>query len=385
MRVLVATQPGSSVFFQLVPLARALHGAGHEVLVATSRRFGPVVSRIGLSYRAAGIDWLEAAVAETFPEVAEHRHDPHGALVRFIVDLFVRRTALPFASDVASWIGQWKPDLLLHSSNELGGAAAAEAAGVPHLMVMAGLDNWFDRIAPALAGTDEARKAVGLAPAHGDAGWLFAHGLLLAEAPGWSTHSLEGLGVSWLRPVSPEQPRGDERWLEELPRPLAHVTLGTVFNKLARPLFVPLASGAARAAASVVVTVGEDADPDAFSGLPANVHVRRYLPLDALLERCDAVLAHGGWGTVVACAEAAVPMAALILGADQGYNAALVERAGFGFGFEPKDCAPDHVAELTRRLLSAPELRAGAARQAAALRAVPSPADVAASLAQRFA
>jgi UDP:flavonoid glycosyltransferase YjiC (YdhE family) len=163
-----------------------------------------------------------------------------------------------------------------------------------------------------------------------------------------------------------------------------HVTLGTVFNKRAKPLFEGLASGAASVAGSVVVTVGSDLDPDSFVGMPANVHLRRYLALGRLLERCDAVLAHGGWGTLVACAEAGLPMGALVLGADQGYNALILERGGWGFGIQPQTCTPDAVAEWTHRLLTDAGLRAGAKRQQAALREVPSPVDIASSLTERF-
>jgi UDP:flavonoid glycosyltransferase YjiC (YdhE family) len=382
--VLAATSPGASVFFQMAPLLAALQAAGHEVRVATSARFAATVRGAGLTPEAAGIDWLESALHEAFPEVAEHRRDPHGALVRFVVDVFVRRTSPRFAQDVISLLGRWKPDLVLHGVNEFGGAAAAERAGIPHLMLMAGIDNWLDRIAPALSGVDECRTRIGLAPAEGDSAWLFSNGVVLAEAPGWSARALEGAAVTWLRPVSPEQPAEDLAWLARLPRPVVHVTLGTVFNKLARPLFGVLAVGSASAAASVVMTVGSDLDPASIAGLPPNVHVRRYVALAPLLELCDAVLAHAGWGTLIACADAAAPMGAIVFGADHGYNAHIVERCGWGLALEPQDCSPASVAETTRRLLTDPALRSAAERQQNALRELPSPVDVAAALARRF-
>lgn len=384
MRVLATTQPGSSVFFQMAPLLTALSAAGNQVRVATSGRFAAVVNGVGLEHEAVGIDWLESAIGDTFPEIAQHRHDPHGAVVRFVVDVFVRRTAPQFATDAVALIDRWKPDLLLHSVNEFGGAAAAEASGVPHLMIMAGLDNWFDRFGPALRAVDECRRAVGLSPVEGDEGWLFSNGVLLAEVPGWSARSVADLSVSWLRPTSPSQSALDLEWLDQLPRPLVHVTLGTVFNKIAKPLFGLLASGAATVAKSVVVTVGADLEPNAFTGLAANVHVRRYLPLAHLLERCDAVLAHGGWGTLIACAEAGLPMGAVVLGADQGYNARIVEQGRWGLAIQPQDCSPASTTEWTKRLLTDTLLREGSRRVRAALGTMPSPADVAASLTARF-
>lgn len=385
MRVLATTQPGSSVFFMMAPLLSALQASGHEVLVAASRRFGSIIRGIGLTHEPAGVDFLESSIAEAFPEMVQHLHDPHGALVRFVVDVNVRRTTQQFAHDIAPCIRRWKPDLLLHSSNEFGGPIAAEAAGVPHMMLLAGLDNWFDRFGPVLSGLDQFRTAVGLESVEGDPAWLFAQGLILAEVPGWSARSLENLSVVWLRPVSPDQPSGNLEWLDQLPRPLVHVSLGTVFNKKgARPLFAALARGAGTVAASVVVTVGEDRDPDSFASLPPNVHLRRYIPLAPLLQRTDAVLAHAGWGTLIACVEAGVPLGALVLGADHGYNALMLERAGCGFGLQPQSCTSEAAAEATHRLLVDPTLRAAATRQQAALRGVPSPTDVAALLAKQF-
>jgi UDP:flavonoid glycosyltransferase YjiC (YdhE family) len=384
MRFLATTQPGSSRFFMMAPLLSSLQAGGHEVLVAAPRRFGSNIRRIGLTHETVGVDYLESSIAEAFPEIVQHLRDPHGALVRFVVDVLVRRTTQQSADDIAACIRRWKPDLLVHGANEFGGPIAAEAAGVPHMMLLAGLDNWFDRFGPVLSELDPFRNAAGLRSAEGDPEWLFAQGLILAEVPGWSARSLEDLSIVWLRPVSPDQPGGDFEWLNRLPRPLVHVSLGTVFNKNARPLFDALARGAAMVAASVVVTVGEDLDPDSFEGLPSTVHVRRYIPLAPLLKHTDAVLAHAGWGTLLACVEAGVPMGALVLGADHEYNAQILERAGCGFRLEPQSCFPESVAEATRRLLADPALRAGATRQQAALRGVPSPTDVAELLAKRF-
>lgn len=71
-----------------------------------------------------------------------------------------------------------------------------------------------------------------------------------------------------------------------------------------------------------------------------------------LLKRTDAVLAHAGWGTLIACIEGGVPMGALVLGADHEYNASILERAGCGFGLQPQSLTPELVAESTRRLLT---------------------------------
>ena len=67
------------------------------------------------------------------------------------------------------------------------------------------------------------------------------------------------------------------------------VSLGTVplFNQLST--FEVLLEAVAGEDLDVVVTVGANNDPDALTGVPANVHVHQWLPLAPLLEHADAV------------------------------------------------------------------------------------------------
>lgn len=130
----------------------------------------------------------------------------------------------------ARHIEQLEPDLVINSFSEIGGPLAAEAAGVPHIMFLAGADNWFHRFRPAIQRH------------HGDADWLVRDGLVVAEVPGWSAAPVADLDVTWLQPADIAPPTST--W-SNTARPMLHVTLGTVFNTLARPLFKILAAGAA--------------------------------------------------------------------------------------------------------------------------------------------
>lgn len=369
MKVLATVQPGESVFAQLAPLLEALRDVGHDVTVATSASFEPTVTRRGLAQVPAGPDWVESNVAGAYPDVMDHVHDPHGALIDFMVDLFVARTAAQFRSDCERLIVELEPDLVVHSSSELGGPLAAERAGVPHVMVIAGADAWFDRFSPAIQRD------------HHSVDWLFRDGLIAAEVPGWSSSRLPDIEITWMRPAtaSPSASVGSMR-----ARPMLHVTLGTVFNVLARPLFKVLASAAAPLASSVVVTVGPGLDPERFTGLPPNVEFRRFIPLGELLAGCDGVLGHAGWGTVTACAAAGVPIAALVLGADHEHNAAIVERAGFGLAARPEDLTPALASELARRLIHDESLRHAAQQQRERIASMPTAHDVATMLTERF-
>jgi UDP:flavonoid glycosyltransferase YjiC (YdhE family) len=369
MKVLASVHPGESVFAQLAPLLVALRDLGHDVVVATSASFEQTVTRRGLAHIAAGPDWVESNVAGAFPDVMDYVHNPHGALTDFMIELFVERTSEQFRADCARHIDHVQPDLVINSFSEIGGPLAAEAAGVPHIMFLAGADNWFHRFRPAI----ERHQ--------GDVDWLFRDGLVVAEVPGWSAAPVADLDVMWLRPADIAAPTST--W-SNAARPMLHVTLGTVFNTLARPLFKVLAAGAADVASSVVVTVGPGLDPARFVGLAPNVEFHQFIPLAELLAGCDGVVGHAGWGTVTACAAAGVPMAALVLGADHHANAAMAERVGFGFGVRAEDCTPEVARELAERLVGDNELRHAARQQRTAIEAMPTADAVAARLADRF-
>ena len=70
MRVLITTQPGSSHFFSLVPLAQALRERGDEVRFATARAFLPTIARAGFEGFPAGLDYLESHIEAAFPEAS---------------------------------------------------------------------------------------------------------------------------------------------------------------------------------------------------------------------------------------------------------------------------------------------------------------------------
>ncbi len=59
MRVLLTIQPAYGHFFPLLPLALALQSAGHEVAVATSATFCPVVRQHDFPAFPVGLDWIE--------------------------------------------------------------------------------------------------------------------------------------------------------------------------------------------------------------------------------------------------------------------------------------------------------------------------------------
>lgn len=133
MRVLFTVQPSTGHLHPLVPVARALTGAGHDVAVCSAESFGPEIAAFGLTPIAAGLDWLttDYSTWTTFPPMPP----PGPAFADFVVTVFADITAARIAPDVIAVARDWRPDLIVRESMEYGGCLAAEALGIPHASI----------------------------------------------------------------------------------------------------------------------------------------------------------------------------------------------------------------------------------------------------------
>ncbi|MBD2463098.1 hypothetical protein H6G89_18850 [Oscillatoria sp. FACHB-1407] len=69
---------------------------------------------------------------------------------------------------------------------------------------------------------------------------------------------------------------------------------------------------------------------EAPAHLPKNVFVERYINADLLLPHCDAIVCHGGNGTVYQALRHGVPVIAIPFHNEQDYNARRVQQLGLG-------------------------------------------------------
>ena len=68
MRVLFTTQPGTGHVNPLLPFARALVDAGHDVAFACADSFRPDVEAAGFAAFPVGIDWRNDELMQFFPD-----------------------------------------------------------------------------------------------------------------------------------------------------------------------------------------------------------------------------------------------------------------------------------------------------------------------------
>lgn len=71
----------------------------------------------------------------------------------------------------------------------------------------------------------------------------------------------------------------------------------------------------------MLLTIGRDLDPAVLGEVPETVHVERWVDQADVLAVADAVISHGGSGTVLGTLAAGLPHVVLPLFADQGTNA----------------------------------------------------------------
>lgn len=133
---------------------------------------------------------------------------------------------------------------------------------------------------------------------------------------------------------------------------------------------------------TVVLTVGENNDPQALEPIPANARVERFVPQSLLLHRCTAVVSHGGSGTILPALARGIPQVILPQGADNFTNAARCERVGVGVGIAiaPDAASPATIRAALRRSRDEPAITQAARRVATKIAAMPGPEPVARQL-----
>ena len=174
-------------------------------------------------------------------------------------------------------------------------------------------------------------------------------------------------------------------WLERIPteRPWVHVCESTL--AFGDPFLLRTAVEALAAQpVELILTVGRDRDPRSpgFDVSAPNVHVARWLHHGTLLPRCSALVTVGGKATVLAAAEAGVPMVVVPTTWDKPDNARRVTEAGVGVTLRPRSCNAANLRAAVRQVLYGYRFEAAARQLAARLAQAPGPSRAAELLEQ---
>lgn len=372
-RILFTCRPLSGHFDPMLPLAAAARASGHTVAFASG---DPVVGRA----RDAGFTAFEAGPADTFRAEWAPRFPGFTTLVGdaqrkfFFTEIFANLELAPRAVDLESIMSAWQPDLVVHEMAELAAPLVSTARGIPYVDV--GYGSLIPRALLEEAGAAAAAhwRASGLEP-HPLAG-VFRY-LYVDPCP----PALQNPEIADVAAVQPMRPAAGEAqvtersaWLDDLPRrPTVYVTLGTIWNT---DLDVfRLVIEALRDRVNLIVTVGRQNDPALLGPQPRGVIIRSYIPQHEVLPWCDAVVAHGGSGTMLGALAHGVPLLVVPQGADQWSNAEQIVTAGAGQQLLRDELSAVAVRDCVMALLSEPSYRHAASNIKDEIRAMPSATD----------
>jgi len=373
MRVLCTAVPGSGLFLPTVPLAWALRAAGHEVLLLNNGAGARAAAGAGLPV----VDplperdlWAEfmAAVAGLLKGGGD-RQPERGGFGWFGEQMI--EGMLPVAR-------AFRPDLVITTAEQGAGRLIAADLDVPLVeqgirLGWAGLD---DHVV-------ESRQDIAdyLEPTRGRLG-LPAAPVNPAATVDVRPPSMGGVATDTqflMRYVPYNESRVVPGWVTLPPsRPRVCVTLGSVLPALG-------GVGALRGILANMSTMdieillaAGDIDLSELGELPANVRPLGWMPLNALMPTCDAIVHHGGSATVMTPLACGVPQVCLPKFADQPLNAKLMADRGVGLTVTE----PEQIGEALSQVLEQAKFRETAADVRDEIAWQPSPAEVVGRLAK---
>ena len=346
----------------LLPTARLARSLGHRVTFAGQHAVVPRLAALGFETVVVGPDTLHSDRQPLVPVDREFE--------RMVVrEHFVAEFGALRAGALRAQVERDRPDVVVCDEMDVGAVIAAELTGVPCVTVSVTAAGRL--VSPAVVGAawDGLRGDHGLVPdpsCHGLAGTM-----RLTPAPRsfcdpevdapFSSHA-----------VRPPILDDVDRWADaSMPaatatdRSIVYATLGTVFNVESGNLLDRLVQALAQLDVDAVMTVGPHIDPDELRPAAGRlVQVEQFVPQHEVLGRCDAVVCHGGSGTLIAALSLGVPVVVLPMGADQPDNADRCEELGVGIVLDALTAEPSAISAAVRAVRTEPSYRQVAAELA---------------------
>lgn len=422
MRVLFVPLAAPSHITLMVPLAWALQTAGHEVRFAVPPNHVDTVLRTGLMAVPFGVDvdlgdadeampedeapdWERLAGLDTDGSYRDGHIRDHvlGAIAAYCAVELLE----PTMDELVALARAWEPDLVVWDNVAFHGSIAARAAGAASARSLIGVDHvtrmrraFVDRRGTAAAADEEDAVAGLLADRLDRYGAAFDEAVLFGDVtvnplpeavpapPGLACLSVRQLPFTHLQAL-PDWLTGKGAAPE---RPRVCLTLGRSVRDVRGNDNYGLSVADLLAAvdgldAEVIATLTPEQLPPG-TAVPDNVRLVDFVPMNALLPTCAAVLHHGGASTLMAAVWARVPQ--LIVPSetwDERELAAAVERFGAGLtvgaaepgargGPGPRaGLTPDALRAALTRLLTEPAWASGAAAMRRATLAHPAPSE----------
>ncbi len=381
MRVLITSVSAYGHLQPLIPLAKELVEARHEVAIAIGSDLKSRAEAAGFTAFETGmsIDAAFGRLAEIYPDQPYNRLAPSEILGWYLPHLFGEVLAPAMLKDLEVVVQNWKPDVVVHETWEFAGPIVAAEIGIPSVCQTLGLridDTILDAVAAAVAPLWQQR---GLEP---DLAAGLYRTLCLDTTPESLQDHESARNRDVMHPMRPvaEPPVPGEvlpQWIEQRRNvPLVYMTLGTNSGTNSDvSMFRSVIDGLKGLDIDVLITIGFGKDRSTIGPLPENIHVENYVPQSLLLPYCSAVICHGGPGTILHSLAHGLPLLILPQGADQYIMGERVLRAGVGLRLVPADVNPESVKASVLALLEDIAYKEGACRLQREIEEMPGPEE----------
>lgn len=386
MRILFATYSEKTHFFSMVPLAWALRTAGHEVRVASQPELVETITSTGLSAVPVGRDHSVNRILRAFPRLQdlvaggqldpfiradEPEEDLGWEYIRENYDSVVlswfRLMNEPMLDDLVGFCRSWEPDLVVWEPGTFAAPIAATACGAVHARLMWCVDFYgriremYVRRRPLEQGSDGPPDAL--------AQWMntsarrfgvrfteeMTRGQFTIDQLPPSLHMETGVDRYPVRYTAYNGRSTIPAWLWSAPdRPRVCLTLGvTATERLSGYSVdvVEILESLAEMDAEIVATLAEE-QQQGLGTLPDNVRVERFIPLQALLPTCSAVVHHGGFGSTFTSLVSGVPQVSIPQQLDTPFTARRIAAQGAGIQLDKREASGERVRACVEALLT---------------------------------
>jgi hypothetical protein len=137
MKALFTVQPAVGHLHPLVPVARALEEAGHEVVFCSPASFRGEVETFGFDCFPAGLDWVTSD-RSTWTHFPPMPPPPDPSFPGFVVTVFADITTRAMVPDVLAIAREWQPDVIVREVMEWSGCLVGELLA-SHMLRSAGM------------------------------------------------------------------------------------------------------------------------------------------------------------------------------------------------------------------------------------------------------
>ncbi|MEV1051113.1 activator-dependent family glycosyltransferase [Streptomyces sp. NPDC049887] len=316
----------------------------------------------------------------------------HGVFTAMTTHVFQQYSAPAMVDDLVRHARWWRPDLVVWDPLTFAGPIAARASGAAHVRLLFGLDligrmreSYLDAVRELPPGQREDPMEEWLGWTVRRYGGEFGEDLVVGQ------RTIDPLPPSLRLPVDLDRvPMRSTThngssvlpgWLREpTRRRRICLTLGVSHRELLGADRVPLGEVLAAVAGEdveVVATLNK-AQLASAPEVPDNVRVVDFVPLEALLPGCSAVIHHGGAGTFNTALGCGVPQLILPDGVwDTDHKARLLEERGAGLRVaEPARADAGMLRGMLTRLLEERSFADAAARLSRESGRMPAPSAV---------